>query len=218
MICQAHAGLLEAAETCDRALARFPGDDPGHQRAREILTALAGHCRTVAGVFDTDPTLTGEPPNTGRFRAVDLLAELARQTRSLLANACSDYGLDRWPRQARWDEAEALFARAVHFAEVIPQAVPRRDHGTEAGSLAISRDRLAANAGQLSAAADSIRAAVADALRLPHPDPQALALAGLGEQLARQAAALAAHGEERTDALAAACGLGVEEHRNGGRR
>lgn len=205
--CDAHRGLLEAAEGCDRGLARFAGDDAGHQRARAMLTALAKHCRTAAGVFTTDPTLADEPYGTGRFRAVDLLAELARQTRSLLSNACSDVGLDRWPRQARWEEAEALFARAVFFAEVIPTAVPRCDHATEAGSRAISRDRLAAYAGDLSTAADSVRAAIGAALRLPHPDPAALALAELADQLTRHAAELAGHHEKRTDALGAASGL-----------
>lgn len=202
-----HRGLLEAAEGCERAVARFAGGDVGHQRARVILSALAEHCRVAAGVFTTDPTLADEPYGTGRFRAVDLLAELARQTRSLLRIACTDGARGRRSRDDCWDEVEALFERAVHFAEVIPTVVPRRDHATEAGSRAISRDRLAAYSGHLSTAADSVRAAIGAALRLPHPDPQALALAELADQLARHAAELAAHHETRTDELGAACGL-----------
>lgn len=205
--CEAHRGLLEAAEECDRDLARFLGAEKGHWRARVILTALGEHCRTAARVFDDDPTLADEPYDTGRFRAVDLLAELARQTRTLLRNACSDTGLDRWPREARWEEAEALFVRAVVFAKVIPQVVPRRDYATEAGSRAISRARLAAYSGHLSTAADSVRAAVAAALRMPHPDPVALGLAAFADRLEQRADELEAHHAKQTSALAAACGL-----------
>lgn len=205
--CDARRGLLEAAQGCERALVRFPGDDSDHQRAQAMLTALAAHCRTAASVFTADPTLADEPYGTGRFRAVDLLAELARQTRGLLRNACSDAGLDRWPRQARWEETEALFTRAVQFAEVIPRAVPRRDYATEAGSQTISRDRLAAHADDLATAADSVRVAIGAALRLPHPDPHALALADLADQLARYADELAVHHKKQTDELGAACGL-----------
>ncbi|WP_190813407.1 hypothetical protein [Saccharopolyspora pogona] len=39
------------------------------------------------------------------------------------------------------------------FAEVILQVVPRRSHATEAGSQAISRDRLAVHAGKLTSPA-----------------------------------------------------------------
>lgn len=205
--CWAHRSLLEAAEECGRDLARFPNAEEGHWRARTILEALAGHCRTAAGVFDDDPTLADEPYETGRFRAVDLLAELVRQTRALLRNACGDTGLDRWPREDRWEEAEALFVRAVKFAKVIPQVVPRLDYATEAGSRAISHDRLAASSEHLTAAADSVRYAVGDALRLPHPDPMAVALAGLADQLAHSAQELEAHYERRTRALHTAAGL-----------
>lgn len=198
---------MEAAENCDRALCRFPGDDPDHRRARDILTSLSGHCRTAAAAFDADPTLLDEPDRTGRFRAADILAGLAHQMCGLLRSACSDTGLDRWPRQTRWEEVEALFARAAHLAEVIPQVIPRRDHATEAGSRAISRDRLAAYADCLVDVVDIIDASIGPALRLPHPDPAAFALADLAEDLARHAANLDAHHTQRFDALAAACGL-----------
>jgi hypothetical protein len=208
--CREHRSLLEYAVACDQKLARFPGEEHGHRRAREILTALAGHCRAVAaGVFEVDPTLADEPPGTGRFRAIDLFTELVRQTQSMLINACTPgtAGLDRWPRETRWAEAEALYERAVYFAEVIPQAVPRRDHATKTGSRMISRDRLAANYETLAIAAEGIRAAVASALRLPHPDPQVLALIAIADQLTRHADELGAHHQQRTDALGAACGL-----------
>lgn len=205
--CEPHRDLLVAAARCERALAAFPDDDPDHRRARAILTATARHCRTAAQVFDLDPTLADELHDTGRLRAIDLLAELARQLRPALRFACSKTDLDRWPRQTRWDEAEALVARGTDLAETIVQVLPRPDHATEAGSQAISHDRLAAHADGLSDAAATIRAAIADALRLPHPDPQALALARLADQLARQADDLAAHHAEQAGALATACGL-----------
>ncbi|MFC0431058.1 hypothetical protein [Kutzneria buriramensis] len=205
--CREHQHLLDEVAHCTRDLSRFADDEPDHRRAREILTELADHCRSAAGVFTTDPTLADEPYDTGRYRAIDLLAELARQTRQMLRSACSDVRLDRWPRQDRWDEAEAIFTRAVHYATVIPQAVPRRDHATEAGSRRISRDRLAAHSRQLTTAADDIRDAVAAALRLPYPDPQALALVELADQLTQHAEDLAAHHMQQTNALGAACGL-----------
>ncbi|MFC0430042.1 hypothetical protein [Kutzneria buriramensis] len=203
--CREHQFLLEEIARCHRDLAQFPGEDPDHQRAREILAELAEHCRAAATVFVVDPTLADEPHGTHRFRTIDLLAELTRQSRGLLRGACSTVALDRWPRQARWDELEALLARTAEIAAVVPQAIPRLDYATEAGSRRISRDRLAAHARQLATAADEIRDAVAAALRLSHPDPQALELAGLADQLKRYGDDLAVHHTERTDALAAAC-------------
>lgn len=206
-LCLPHQQLLDTIARCQSELNRYPDDDPGHHRAREILTALAQHSRRVAGVFDTDPTLAGEPYETGRFRAIDLFAELARQTIYLLRSACGNVRLDRWPREMRWAETEAIFARAEHYADVIPQIVPRRDHACEAGSQAISRNRLAAHAHDLAVAAQGIQASVEAALRMPHPDPQALALAQLADQLAHQATELAAHHQEQSHALAVACGM-----------
>lgn len=188
-------------------LDRFPGEQAEHQRARAILTALAESCRTAAAMFDLDPTLAGDPYGTGRFRTIDLLTELTRQTRTMLTVACTDGLRGRRSAQDCWAEAEALYERALFFAERIPDTVPRRDHTSEAGSRAISRERLATHAEELTRAADTVRQAVADALRLPHPDPDALALAALADRLTQQAADLAEQHAHQVAELHAALGL-----------
>lgn len=202
-----HRALLQAAQRCVAAQDRFPDDSADHKRAGVILAELAGHCRAAATVFDIDPTLADEPYDTGRFRWIDVLVEMTRQAKPLLTQACGDRHLDRWPRAERWAEIEALTSRAAQIAEAIPRVVPRRDHDTEAGSRAISRDRLAVHARDLALAAESVRDATQAARRLPHPDPMVLALAALAEQLERHAGDLAAHRETQLGDLDAAFDL-----------
>ena len=50
----------------------------------------------------------------------------------------------------------------VFFAEVVLQVVPRRNHVIEAGAQAISRDRLAVHASELTSAAEEDRSARPD--------------------------------------------------------
>lgn len=200
--------LVRCARRCMEQVDRYAELSADHARAREILTAMAGHCRTAAAVFDIDPTLFDDPYDSGRFRVLDLLAELARQMGPLLNYACSSTGLDKRPRQDRWDEVEAMAARAAHFARLIPQAVPRRDHATMAGSWRISRDRLATRAGDLAAAALEIDAACGPArLRLPHLDPTVGELSAMADRLGQIAAELSAYHDQQRDALEVATGL-----------
>lgn len=207
VMCSTQRSLLDVGARCASELDRFPGEQAEHHRARTMLTALAKSCRTAAAVFDLDPTLAGDPYGTGRFRALDLLAELARQTRTMLTMAGTDRLRGRRSAQDCWAEAEALFDRAMFFAERIPAVVRRRDHASEAGSRAISRERLATHADELTRAAETVRHAVADALRLPHPDPDALALAALADRLIQQAAELAEQHAHQVVTLSAALGL-----------
>lgn len=190
----AHRDLLESAARLEKKRARFTGEEPGQHRAARILGDLAGRCRAAAAALMEDPTLASEPVCSARFRPVDLLAELARQLAPLLVNAeLNHVGLDRWPREQRWAEAEALYRRACEFADLIPRTVVRPDHATVAGCQAISRARLAAHAGDVRVAADLLRGALADAMRgLPHPDPQASELAELADILRQHAEQLAA--------------------------
>lgn len=87
--CPEHRQILEAVARCEQDLLHFQEDSPEHDRARQILTGLAGRLREAAEVFDIDPTLADEPFTTGRFRALELLAELARQIPAGLRNATS---------------------------------------------------------------------------------------------------------------------------------
>lgn len=196
--CAEHEGLLAAAQRCVQARNRFLDDSTDHHRARWILAAMASHCRYAANVFAIDPTLASEPYNTGRFRSIDLLAEMARQVKPLLVQACDPRDTGRMrPRQERWDEVEALFDRAKQIARTIVDVVPRHDHDTELGSRAISRDRLAANAHELADAAAQVRAACGAAqYNLPHVDPTVHELTAIARQLEQHATDLAAHAEK----------------------
>ncbi|QIZ38202.1 hypothetical protein [Saccharopolyspora sp. ASAGF58] len=91
-------------------------------------------------------------------------------------------------RQARREEVEFLFARAMFFAEVILQVVPRRSHAAEAGSQAISRDRLAVHAGELTSPAGkpSVRRST-PCCACRNQTRKLLPLADLADQFARHA-------------------------------
>lgn len=182
--------LLGNAAACERHRAHYPGDDAEHVRAREMLSGMATACRAVVAVFDIDPTLADEPYGTGRFRGIDLLNGLVSQLRGFLRLSVFANHPRLRPREQRWEEAEALYERALWFAEILPQVVPRAGAETVEGVRAVSRERLAAQNSSLATAAAIVRSAVADALRLAHPDPDALALIELAAQLERHAAEL----------------------------
>lgn len=208
MRCAERENLRDAAARCEQARVRFAGSSDDHVRARQILALMAKHCTDAAAVFDIDPTLTTEPYGTGRFRAVDLLAELARMIKPRLAHACSDQFLDRQPRQDRWDEVDAIAARAEKLAAIVVDVVPRRDHDTEDGSRRISRARLAAQSRVLADAAAEVRAVCGGAqLGLPHVDGTVGDLTTLAAQLEQIAAALDAEHERYVAALSTAVGL-----------
>lgn len=210
MRCSERGHLLGAAERCEQAGAKFADGSAEHTRAREVLAGMAAHCRRAARVFDLDPTLATEPADTCRFRALDLLTELARQVKPLLMQACYREPASRTllpPKQDQWDEVEALFTRAGEIASAIVDVVPRLDHATVTGARAISRERLAARAHHLSEAAGEIRHAcdVQDGLQVA--DPLIDYLRAMVEQIEHHADVLTAEREATVATLAAAAHL-----------
>ncbi|SIH25837.1 Uncharacterised protein [Mycobacteroides abscessus subsp. abscessus] len=137
-------------------------------RAGQIWSTLAELCAAVADALDSDPTLRTEPPETSRFREVYLLEELLRHLNVLISKALqADVAPDR--RAGWWSIAESVYTRAVEVATCIPVTVPRADHGTVEGSMAISEERLAAHHGLLEQAVALIRRSVASARDVEHP-------------------------------------------------
>lgn len=200
--------LLAAASRCAAQATHYPDDTPQHTRAREMLTSAAAACHQAAQVFVLDPTLADEPAETDRGRGVDLLTELVRQFLAFLRGTVfSDYGLDRWPRDRRWAEAEAIHARIVDVGELVLAAVPRLDHDTVTGAQAISAARLAARHAQVDQAARLLTDAITAAARLPHPDPRVAWLAEVAGQLRQTAVDLAAEHEQTTTTLAKGLGM-----------
>jgi hypothetical protein len=189
--CAEYRALLEQADDCDQQRARLADDTPTHERGRRLLAETAAAARSAAEVFTVDPTLHDEPFGTGRLRAVDLLCELGRQVPNMVRWALSDRRLAHQPAEERWAEAEALATRAGEIAQHVLATVPRTDHATVEGSQAISLERLATRHNDLAEAADTIRAALAPAARLPHPTGQVSKLEGLAGALDRFAAELA---------------------------
>lgn len=201
--CAEYDTLQAVARRCEQEHERFPDDSIEHKRAREILTAMAGHCRTAASVFGIDPTLATEPRDTGRFRSIDLLAELGRMIRPLLRQACSDHKLDRDHHPERWEEVEAIVVRAGQIARSTVDVVPRRDYFTVVGRRRISRERLAARAHHLSEAAGEIRHACDVQLGPQAADPLVAYLAGMVSQLERYAEVLTTEREKTNEVLSA---------------
>lgn len=199
--CSTLRELRRAARRCtETAAAHCAAETVDHRRAREILAVVAEHCDTVATVFVTDPTLADEEQvNPSLFRGVDLFIELVRQLRRCVIWACSDVDLERFPRDARWEEAAALLVRIEHYTKIIPQTMPRGDHATTAGSRAISRRRLAAQTDALAQAANDLHAACGAArLRLPTVDPTVCELSEFARRLDELAERLHAEHREHT--------------------
>lgn len=166
-----HEDLHRAAAACgkaiDRLQARAPAG-PQRDRAEGMLAKLGALSRTAADALLTDPTLRTEPRWTFfGWRLVDLYCELVRQVGSILTTSVFDPGgQENWPTERRWTEAQALYERAVYFADLIPVVVPRADHDSITGSRAICLERLAGYHGQLLDAAEMIeQAALARQLR-----------------------------------------------------
>lgn len=211
--CDEYGDLQDAAQRCEQARIRFPGGTADESRAREILTGMAVHCRLAATVFDIDPTLATEPSDTDRFRAIDLLLEMARMVQPLLRVACyypDGVASHLAPKQERWDEIEALFARAGEIAQSIVDVVPRRDYFTIVGAGRIMRERLAARAHHLSEAAGEIRHACDVQEGLPTGDaPLVEYLMSMVAQLERYAEVLTAERKKTVAMLAGAAHLPV---------
>lgn len=192
-----HEALHRAAAACgkaiDRLQARAPAG-PQRDRAEGMLTRLGALSRTAADALLTDPTLRTEPRWTFfGWRLVDLYCELVRQVGTLLVASVFDPGgQENWPTEQRWAEAQALYERALDFADLIPVVVPRADHDSITGSRAICLGRLAGYHGQFLAAAEMIESAVLTASDgLLYPALEARELAGLARQLRRHIVTLA---------------------------
>lgn len=167
------------------------------ERGAAILTAGAGALRTVAEIYALDPTMADCP--IGRARGLDLVEEIVRQLRPLVGQAVDGRNADRWPIEARWEEAEALAGRLpVHLERA--RALARPDHDTPEGSQAISRMRLEAASGYIRRVGEQLLSGIQDAADLPYPDPEVAELAAIAKSLAERAARLA---EERDVTLAA---------------
>jgi hypothetical protein len=83
-----------------------------------------------------------------------------------------------------------MYARLQVLGDHVRTRVPR-DHATAAGRQAISGARLAARSSDVADAAESLQHAVVSALRLDDPDPRAVELPALAEQLHQRATELA---------------------------
>lgn len=169
----------------------LPAEGPPEvvQARRRALQAMA----TVEAALRVDPTLAAED----RCRDLDVLDELMRQLKPLARQAQLEIerrrlvGLPGTERQiARLgrtnplalDELDALSQRAVTLAEHIAgQALP--DWNTPERIRERSA-RLLPSPERLEDIAAQLRYAVRTSLELPHPDPEAVRLAALADQIA----------------------------------
>jgi hypothetical protein len=186
--------LLRCAAEVSEAAAGYPVG-----WAQEVLQTAAGHLRSVERVFDLDPTLLDEPLSTGRFRSLDLIAELGRmcrwQVRSAHAPGCN--------HEERRAEAEAILRRMGEITTRTLAALPR----DPAARLRASRDRLAANYDLVRDAAHLLQRTIVAALRQDPLDEQALQLQRTATRLDTLADQLQTEHRTHTDALHNALGL-----------
>ena len=175
-----------------RALAdRVPaGGLPAVTRARQ---RAAGAVDAVAAALGTDPTLAER-----QQRWLDVLAELLRRLTPLARQASVAIESERLaaigestahlgrinPLAA--EELDAVSARCMELAAQVTAAAwpdwdtPRRWRELSSGRMP--------HESVLAEIAGTLRRAVAPALDLPYPDPEAVRLAALAEQIAPQAA------------------------------
>lgn len=169
------AELRERADKLDKAAPEFG------ERAAALFAPVAAALRDGADLYRIDPTLDGDP--TGRYRDLDVMAELARQLPPLTwqalrpppSHVVPPEGAAQWQAE-RWDEAEALAARVPELLAAA-RAKARADHAEPDGSRAISRAWLTVALPKVADAVQDALAALAKPLSLPHRDPDAAALA-----------------------------------------
>lgn len=172
------AAFLGKADSADRATTNVP------ERGLALLASIAEACRAAAEIYASDPTLDGCP--AGRERTLDLIDEMCRQIRGVVRSAVSARGVDRWPIEDRWVEAEAMTARLpVLLARA--RAVARTDHATEEGSRAISRMWLVAASRSVRDAGEQLQAALVRARSLPYPALEIAELAEIAERIIKRA-------------------------------
>ncbi|MGV9414580.1 hypothetical protein ACWDOP_32155 [Nocardia sp. NPDC003693] len=160
----------------------------GH-RVVDLLASLLRHSRTVAGVWELDPSLVDELPGTLRLREIEAFLALARRI-VRESDQISPPDPTAVDRRRVWDDLDILLIRADALAEQIVRVVPRQ-YDTVEGSQEISRMRLATHADTLVEAALLIRSAVREALRVASPDADALRLAATADAVLELAHGLA---------------------------
>ena len=156
-------------------------------RGVALLAAVADAYRTAAEIYSSDPTL--ENCTAGRERELNLAEEICRQVSSLVRSAANGRGADRWPLEARWEEAEAIAARLPQIL-ADARAHARPDYATPEGSQAISRMWLAASSHRISAAGEALREALTKASSVPYPAPEIAELEALAAEVIKRAEAL----------------------------
>ena len=180
----------ELRALADRAAAAAPPGSPARRRA-------LGAAGAVAGALAADPTLAER-----QQRWLDVLAELLRRLTALARQAAAATESERLaaagmstahlgrvnPLAA--EETDAVSARCAELAaQVAAEAWPDWDSPARVRELSASRmpgeHELAEIAGRL-------RSAVAAALDLPYPAPEAVRLAALADQITRPAGEAAA--------------------------
>jgi hypothetical protein len=173
-----------------RALAdRVPaGDSPPASLARH---RAAGAIKAVAAALAADPTLAER-----QQRWLDVLAELLRRLTPLARQAAAAIESERLsaagastvhlgrinPLAA--EELDAVSARCAELAaQVAAEAWPDWDTPLRWRELSASR---MPDEHELTEIAERLRRAVASALDLAHPDPEAVRLAKLADQIAKR--------------------------------
>lgn len=178
---------------------KLPADGPPPitEARRRVLQAVD----IVAEALETDPTLA----ETDRCRGIDLLDELLRQIRSLsrqAENALEADRLAKLPGTERQiarlgrtnplalEELDALSQRAVDIArEIRAEALP--DWNTPR-RIRERSTRLLPSPDRLEGIAEQLRDAARPSVSLSHPDPQAVRLNALADEIGAIGAAIAA--------------------------
>jgi hypothetical protein len=170
-----------------RALAgRVPADSPPAVLARQRAAAAVD---AVAVALSTDPTLAER-----QQRWLDMLGELLRrltplarqvsvaaESERLAAAGKTTYHLGRINPEAARD-LEDVSARCTELAaQVTAEAWPDWESPVRVRELSASR---MPDPHDLAEIANRLRRAVAPALDLPYPDPEAVRLAALADQIA----------------------------------
>jgi hypothetical protein len=172
-----------------RALAdRVPADSPPAVLARQRATGAAD---AVAAALTADPTLAER-----QERWLDVLGELLRRLSPLarqvwVAAECerlaaagkTTYHLGRINPQAAQELADVSARCQELAAQVAAAAWP--DWESPARTRELSASRMP-DERELAEIADRLRRAVAPALDLAHPDPEAVRLAALADQITPQ--------------------------------
>jgi hypothetical protein len=171
-----------------RALAdRMPaGDSPPVGLARQ---RAAGATEAIAAALGADPTLAER-----QQRWLDVLAELLRRLTPLARQATAAIESERLATAGESsmhlgrinplaaEELDAVSARCTELAaQVAAAAWPDWDSPARWRELSASR---MPDEHELAEIADRLRRAVARALDLPYPDPEAVRLAALADQIA----------------------------------